>query len=187
MKLKIYAILAVILMFAFFMVVLFYYTQNFKEEFVFYNVDYHEIYVESYDNELYSAEAKIGELTLINEGYFTQLYTIPELVGCLDLTEGESLKFNIFTKQESNKEIKIKVGENKSFDIYTIYSQKQPMSVFAEENLNELKIYKIPEKPQNPLSSSKIYYGEDIYYNDYRVTCDVIESEYEQIGVVGIV
>jgi len=178
MKLKIYGILAISLMAIFFVLILSYYTQDFNEEFEFQDIEYYEIYVEKDESILYSVEAKIGKIILENNGYFTQLYTTPKLIGCLDLVEGEPLKFTLFLEKEGDKEIK--VGETKTFNIYSMYNGRESTSKFAKENLKELKIYKMPKKSFNPLQTEKTYYNPD------RYSCDNAESDYELIGTLEV-
>src|SRR3989344_6873663 len=74
-----------------------YYTQSFEEQFSFYDfISYNNLEIETSlkGSEKYLTQAKgdLGELILTNKGYFTQVYEMPRLVGCIDLQDNVNLE-----------------------------------------------------------------------------------------------
>ena len=85
-----FAILAVLLVTSS-LILVFYYTQPFSRNFDFKtSINYGDIEIQKSTNYngqeiLSSAKAELGEVKLDNSGYFTKLYTLPRIVGCIDL------------------------------------------------------------------------------------------------------
>jgi hypothetical protein len=209
MKHKIYLLVLAMVVISSLVLLLFYYTQDFKEELEFFeSIDYDTIEIETASgnvnidegpsNYLKLARAELGTLTLENNGYFEQKYTTPLLVGCINFKEDpESLKFDIETgpkyssgsikeysiSSSNNNQITIKVGdkiENKIVGVYRDnYRDKKSISSFNKENIESIIVYEIPRKEMNPLS--KNYYSNYNYYS-----CEQIELELTSIASITI-
>ncbi len=190
-------------------IVLLYYTQDFTEDFNFISsINYANIEIETntfgnpQETYLLSAKSKIGELTLKNNGYFTQVYSLPGLIGCIDLKDGiyknslllRNTRFTTeftsdgvsyrqdFYSSRSNQ-IKIKVGEEKTFTITGIYNPNSiHLSQFSRDNIKSISLFIIPKKTTNPLSEDYPYRSL-IYTND----CAGIDPDLEPIATISII
>jgi hypothetical protein len=116
---------------------------------------------------LSSANVNIGELILKNNGYFTETYIKPKIIGCLNLKEGiksnyqreiENMGFEINYGNENEyirhyKDINIKVGETKIINLSANYRNYNiPMEEFTKNKLKSISIHIINEKEINPLT-----------------------------------
>lgn len=171
MKNKIYIAILVLLSLGIVLILGFYYTQDFREEFNFdktINFADIETQTKQSDTMLYlnEATAKLGTLKLTNNGYFTQLYSVPELMGCIVFKESTNrvLPFSIsldstYSPSSKDGQIPIKVGEEREYTLTgkyrTQYGTVEPMTSFTRENIEAIKIYKLPDKNTNPLSGNR--------------------------------
>lgn len=193
MKNIIYLIIIGILLLASGLVLMFYYTQDFSENFWFPKaLGYTDLILKTQKAQdasqntityLSSAEATVGELTLENKGYFTQKYTLPQIFGCIDIKQPNDekrlkLEIQYVSKEDSNSyndyyntPIEIKVGEKKSYKLKaTSYGNYMdtPISLFSKENKITIDLYKVPKKESNPLG--------DNYYNYKNYDCSNLDS-----------
>jgi hypothetical protein len=200
MKHTIYIIAIAILVLISLTIVLLYYTQDFSEDFEFVNsVNFADIEIQTnnYRNNqetyLTSAKSTIGSLTLENNGYFTQVYTLPQLVGCININEevsqenlllrnsrfstefnidGSTLNERYYSYRDSK--VNIKVGDEKTFIITGVYNPNNvPLSQFTRENIKSISIYNIPRKQLNPLAEDRRYYNDFRYSNDCSFASDL--------------
>ena len=178
-------------------VLLLYYTQPFSEDFNFKNeINYSDIQIQSnqgYNGEivLSYARAEVGTLELKNEGYFTQGYSLPQLIGCIDSPNNtdspiQQNQFNIEYQNGRNSvgyniPIEIPVGEEKTITLEAVYNNYNvPLSQFSRENIKSVSIYKISEKENNPI---KINYD----YRDYGYHgCSALKSNGKPMAVIQI-
>jgi len=170
---------------------LFYYTQDFEADFDFLDLEYSSITIKTSimgeSTYLESARAEIGELKLSNKGYFTQIYVIPEMVGCVNFKESgiNSLQFsvNLDPPPRQADELKIKVGDESVFKIMGVYQQNYRNQLllddFSSDKIKNLEIYKIPTDEKNPFW--KDYRSKSYYYD-----CSMIQSELEAFAVLQV-
>jgi len=177
MKNKIYIAAIALIIISIVLILGFYYTQDFTEEFDFDEaINFSEIETQTRDSGsttyLNSATATLGKLKLKNAGYFTQKYTAPELVGCVLLKESENgaLQFSVspastYSPSSRDGQIEVKVGTEREYNLVGQYSSRyksEPIESFTRQNIEAIKIYKLPEENKNPLAES-YKYG---YFND---------------------
>jgi uncharacterized protein YjfI (DUF2170 family) len=208
MKNIIYIIVVTLLVLSSLTVVLLYYTQDFSEELdLTTSINFAEIQIETNEfrnNEIFllSAKSEIGELTLTNNGYFTQVYVLPTIIGCIEIrdnidanslllkntrfhaeysSDGATYSDNPYSYNNRGN-LKIKVGESRKFTITGVYNPNNvPLSQFTRENIKSISLYRIPEKQTNPLSESSKY-SPLRYSND----CTAIDPELDPIAIVNI-
>lgn len=204
-----------------------YYSQNFEEDYSFknqlrladvvfeaydqnnydtnYNCRYNEFNVYVCDQQntstlrvLQSATANIGKLDLDNQGYFTQVYQAPRLLGCIEFANYEASnglrfprEFSIeYRKTGSSGDVEkdyynygyygyegprleIKSGKESSYDLIAHYQPYSiPLADFTKANIKQIVVYEIPTKHENPLSDD---YGYSSFY--YNPTCDSAEDQ----------
>lgn len=109
------------------------------------------------------AKAEIGTLALANQGMFTKLYILPELIGCIDLDENDTsliAQNNRFSVQYeldggalySAQEISIPSQTNRTVRLVAWYQPYGiPMYKFSRENIRSVSLYEIPKKERNPI------------------------------------
>jgi len=196
MKNKIYIVSAFILIFISFSVLLIYYTQEFNENLVFEeSVEYSSVEINTNlrgtETFLNFAQISIGSLELDNQGIFTQIYTFPNLVGCIDLSKNidKNLPINnneLFSVEYKNRgstyspgrTYNVGVGNKVEFEIIGTYrTYGVPSSQFSRENVEGILIYEIPKKERNPFDER---YG----YRTVRESgdCDFLKSKSEPIS-----
>jgi len=168
MKIRIALILLLLVFLVGFTTLVLYLNQDFKEEFNFKNVITSQDinYPEGYNKEI---KANIGELILINNGIFTQAYSMKRLVGCLKLKEGasspNSLQATVYFSSDAfstsaplntynNENIEIPVGSNKTYFINLRY--------YASGDVNQL---------------SEDVQGVNIYLLEDNGNCNALKSE----------
>lgn len=165
-------------------VLLLYYTQDFTEELTFVNsLDFAKDFTSDYSIESINwIEAKIGTLSLENNGYFSETYTLPTIVGCLDLSLTSSLKlpqekFEVsFDSMRRGQEIKVLVGKEVNYDLVARYSPPRASISFnsLRENVVSVSLYSLKQKEENP-------FGRVYYDNTFYMTCEEIAQKYEPI------
>ncbi|MDO8563860.1 MAG: hypothetical protein Q7R87_02540 [Nanoarchaeota archaeon] len=200
MRNLIYGSILVILALVSASVLVLYYNQDFTEYFDFpdkINYDSMEIQTGFRGEVKYLINAKgdIGSLSLINDGYFKQVYFFPTLVGCIDLKEGikpvstniRNYQFSVnFVKDgltfyggqsiELDKEDKAKynlLGQYSSYDV--------PLSDFSN-NVAGVSIYEIEKRQENPIRDN-YYYNNNQYYGD----CDSLKQNSEPLAEISLI
>ena len=168
-----------------------YYTQPFDEDFDFKSsISFSEIEIErsgqyqTYDyntgqyvmadgTNLQSARAEIGTLKLKNDGFFTRVYAIPSIIGCIELkdsvdTSKVTLRQNQFLvnligdgySYGDYQIIEIKPGEIKEYTLKAEYNAyNTPISEFTSGNMRGVSVYVIRDKESNPLNTEYDSYG----------------------------
>ena len=184
MKNKIYIIVLALLSLSMILILGFYYTQDFTEELDFNkSVNYADIEIQTREIKdvtyLSGATATLGKLKLKNNGYFTQEYSVPQLRGCVVLkdTTNKILSFFVeleptYNGNEKNRQMSIKVGEEKEYELvgkYNDYYGNYLMSLFTRENIDSIKIYKLPKDNLNPLEENYRY-----NYNKEENSCEYL-------------
>lgn len=222
MKNAIYIVLGTVLVLCSLIVLFLYYTQDFTEDFDFPSaIEYKDVVIQSEEkidyystdkepkNFLREAKAYLGALNLENNGYFTQEFKLPRLVGCLELSENVDKNSKLYLNDRfsiyigsygdnykdpnyyqpssaygrSSTSIKVKVGEEKKLDIIGIYSYYNVLlSDFSLVNIKGISIYEIPDKEDNPLSEGS-YYDYDYNYN----SCKTIKSELKPLAKINLI
>jgi len=148
-----------------------YYTQNFKEKFTFKdNITLEDLkidYVNSAENSnIRSISANLGELTLINGGTFSWLYTQKVLRGCINFKSSNHNRetFNIVIKNKSNdlfeaassyypSTIEIMPGEKRTFSLVTTYYPYSTNSLSDfQEDITNISIYMLNSEGDNSFS-----------------------------------
>jgi hypothetical protein len=168
MKKLIYLAISLLLILSSAAILCLYYTQDFSENISFsrqVNMTYVKL-VTSNDYISFT-EAKIGELTLTNKGYFTEMYSFPNLVLCLG-EGGVAKRFSLLfidddATYQAGQKLEIPLGGERSFNIYAgtgsdgnrYYEYTNYMkSDFPKNILGDAKIFLIPTKEENPISRS---------------------------------
>ncbi len=177
MKTLVYGAVLGILVVLTFGVLAIYYSSPFSEDFDFKeSVNYADIQIQKtigYNNQemLSSATADIGTLELENKGYFSRVYYLPYIIGCIDLREGNknSLlssqnQFNVNFKENenqiysslnypySNQKIEIPKGKSKKLILTAQYSQYNiPFSEFSKDKIKSISIYVFENNEENPI------------------------------------
>ena len=151
-----------------------YYSQPFDADFSFSEkVDYAAIDIQTHDNfnnqiSLVSAEAEIGSVELDNNGYFSRMYSLPNIVGCINLAEDIDetsilLRENQFqieyrgdgTRHYSGQRISVSVDDEKSMKLVGVYRPFRndvSLDQFARENIESISIYILDNKEENPIA-----------------------------------
>lgn len=181
MKFILHLVLLAILLIVSGTVVVLYYTQpftehiSFKSSIAFGDIDvkkttgYESPPITEY---LASAQAQLGTLELENKGYFTKVYILPVIVGCIDISKNvdpNSLllnqnQFSVMyqgsgTSYSPNQQIEIGVGEKKTFLLMGTYqSYNIPIEQFSKENIEGVSLYQIAIDEDNPIGSPYAYY-----------------------------
>lgn len=168
-----------------------------------YNCNYNEfdVYVCDQPNNsttrvLQRATTNVGRLTLDNQGYFTQVYRAPRLLGCIEfMSLGTQSGFRYArefsieyrkrgTAGESDKDyygyygyegptLEIKPGRKTDYDLIAHYEPYSvPLSEFTKSNIKRIVVYEIPMRHENPLSDD---YGYNSFY--YNPTCESAEDQ----------
>ncbi len=176
-------------------VLLLYYVQEFNEDFILYNsIDIDDVVVKYSDYNpgiLESVSAEIGEVTLDNDGFFTQVYVFPKLVGCVNFAQGSvnyddrfeirysqdplGNNFDYFYRSSLNDKTEIPVGEQKDYHVIGYYYISR-QEVFNQ--ISNITIYEIPPKQNNPLGDNNYNY----YYGD----CSQVEQDLKPIKTIPI-
>ncbi|MBS3089402.1 hypothetical protein J4461_00805 [Candidatus Pacearchaeota archaeon] len=196
-----FVIAIVVFLFAISLLVV-YNTQDFKESFNFKDkIDYSQIEIQKNlrgeESYLSLAKAEVGRVVLENEGIFTQVYTFPLIVGCIDLKQGVNEKelairnyqFNVqFLKEgvtySPRQRIEIPVSKKQSFVLvgtYTTYDV--PLSAFSRENIKSISLYRIENKNQNPINNNYYYYESGYYGQD---NCNYLRESSEPIETIAL-
>jgi hypothetical protein len=119
-------------------------------------------------------------MTLDNNGMFTQVYTLPNFVGCLVLTEkgaqsqlAQNTQVTIQAQVETGvnyyygyygqQRIEIAPGAEKKIPLKAIYNVYLPVESLGRENFKGLAIYELPVNEENPLHLDGGYYGGKYY------------------------
>ena len=159
---------------------------------------------------LRSASAWIGSVELDNQGFFTQVYQAPRLLGCISFvktTTDEGLnipqEFNIYYRSSDDnslpnangysdygyygaqaQQIEVKPGKKTSYKLMAEYTPYGiPLNDFTKANIIKVVVYKVPTKENNPL-------GEGYDYSSFsnNPTCSIAEQEdIEPIKTIKIV
>ena len=209
MKNQIYiAVIGVLLMISFSLLLL-YYTQEFNEKISFKNtINYADIEVKptvSYNNEptyVASARVDLGTIELENKGYFTQKYTYPSFVGCLNFKEEsiqDSIAFNIEVDPQyssssykevypmDSNQINIKTGEKTTKKLVATYNKNYNnqirLGTFNADSISGIEIYGVPVKERNPFAENYRYYNPSYYYNK---DCDQMKQDLELVKTISI-
>ena len=181
-----FAILAV-LMFSAIGILTLYYTQPFDADFNFSDkIDYASIEVETdqVDGSFYgdsiehlvSAEAAVGSVELDNNGYFTRLYTLPNVVGCINLADSVDetsilLRENQFTveyrsegsRKYAGQKVSVPVDKEQSMKLVGVYRPYNiPISQFSSNNIESISVYILEHGEDNPIG---IDYGRRCYFH----------------------
>lgn len=156
-------------------VLILYYTQDFEPSFNFKNkINFYDIEVQTSQrgdvNYLARATTEIGNLTLENNGIFTKVYTLPRLVGCLDLNENSNQQsninqftFNVFYSNEnsqlhSGETLEISSDSSKNFKLIGDYGAYDvPMFYYTSEVISGISIYELPADLKNPFGNNYNY------------------------------
>jgi len=147
---------------------LLYYTQDFKEDVsITKEVNLDDVKLVTSGDYLSFVEANIGNLTLENKGYFSEMYSFPKLILCVG-EGGNSKKFETLFIEDggaifrAEQKLEIPIGEKRKFEIYAgagsdggrYYSYSNYMtSDFPETMLGSSKIFLIAAKESNPIGS----------------------------------
>jgi len=187
MKKLLYISLIILSAVVVFAVLLLYYTQDFSEKFDFsdsvnlddVNYDYSGSYISS-------VSGNIGTLTLENNGYFTEYYNFPSILGCINLKEGSEINlpredFRVLLESDPGfsigSPVKIGVGVKKTFNLlakYTPRSSKVSL-VQLQDNVQSLSLYNLKTKEPNPFGTG--------YYSSGK-TCEDLGTTAQPIKVV---
>ncbi len=184
-----------------------YYTQEFKEEFNFksqLSFDELDISSRSYNGAdyIYNIQANLGEIILINKGYFTQIYHPPRVIGCVDFKpEAQTFLrgYNLEGNREiiigisstlgdintySPEEISVPVGKSRSLYInadYRISSWGGGVNGFPYDDfvssVESVSFYQIKEKEDNPF----ILGGYSLVEEE---SCEFLELNQEPLKVI---
>jgi hypothetical protein len=188
-----------------------YYLQEFSEEVSFSDsIKYSDIKIKTeerinnYQTQeksiyLQSANVKIGELKLSNNGYFSQIYTFPNFVGCLNgkdsrysrtlllISPFQNYEGDLIEKyygySEKDRKFEIQVDETKTFDLVLIYPTNygdQLLSNFDRNNLRSVTIYKLEDKSNNPFGDYSNSYP-------YGTNCENMDSNLEAVKTIPII
>jgi hypothetical protein len=183
MKNKLYIIVVAILILIAGLLLTFYYLQNFDEDFDFISsINYDSLEIQRTQrgdvNYLGSVTGEIGTLSLKNDGFFSQVYEFPRLVGCIDTKSNinqQDLNIRNYQFQitflnkgitaQPKQTIEIDVGDEKDYQLIGQYnSYDVPVYVF-QDSVESLSIYELPKNNNNPLRDNsryrKNYYGND--------------------------
>jgi hypothetical protein len=167
-----------------------YYTQDFKEEFVFENslsfskINYTAEY-NTWSNQsiLSYASGNLGKLILKNNGIFPKVYQFPRLIGCLKVSAAtaedvkaslQNFQFSIGYNEARTKQYyiddsvlkeEIPIKTTKEYPLIGVYTNYNslPASYFTKENIVGIQVFEFPTKEQNPLSEN----FDSLYYSNY--------------------
>ena len=178
-----------------------YYSQNFDEDFDFVNsLGYASIEfsseIRSGETVLTNAKANLGELKLDNDGIFTQIYTFPQVIGCLEVNDNvdqnsllvRNSRFEVIYQSDGSnvydyREIEIPTGQERTYKLVgNYYANRVPFSQYSRENIKGISLYVIPKKSFNPLQ-------EGYRYNKYGSgnDCTTSENNYDAESFIPIV
>ena len=168
-----------------------YYTQDFDVKISFKDtLSYENIRLNSDSGILNNAKAEVGQIIIKNNGFFTTTYNYPQIFGCINLKENiksnysseiEGRIINIYEGEldsenyyyNSNKNIKIKVGEEKKIKLIGNYEGNYniPVRELSKDKIDSISIYIIEKKEDNPI-------GFDYNYRYYG-SCDSLKADEE--------
>lgn len=197
---SIYVALVSILLLLSFSILFLYYAQPFTAQTLFkQTLAYGDIAIEKgtmYNGEetLSSATAPLGILQLENKGYFSRVYTLPQFVGCIELSPAiqntSLLRQNSFTitylfdgvKKFPSNQVTLNVGDTKNLTIEGVYtSYNIPFSQFSRENILGISLYRLSEDQENPLRSA---YADGRYYSG--IDCSSLKTSKTPEVVISI-
>ncbi len=170
-----------------------YYTQEFDEK-----INFKPLLTKDEIDYKYSGDViqeinvELGELVLENNGIFSEIYSFPEIVGCLnfksDSTTISRRQIRVYLDYLSEKNypvnknpLEIPVGEKITFKIkgkYSPYSNEISLAKL-KESIQTISLYKISKKEPNPFES---YYD---YYSNY-VDCNSLSLDSKPLQVIPI-
>jgi len=170
-----------------------YYTQDFSEE-----ISFKDILLKADVEYKYSRDViqeinvDLGNLNLENNGLFPEIYSFPEIVGCIDfksnMTAVSRRQVRVYLGYVNEKNypaeknpLQIPVGEKITFKIkgsYTPYSNEISL-LKLQNSVQSLSLYQISKKEQNPFDS---YYD---YYSNY-FDCNSLDLNSKPIKVIPI-
>ena len=152
------------------------------------SMDYNQVEVLNF------AKADIGSLNLKNDGYFTKVYKMPEIIGCIDINENidpnsiiiNQNQFSVSYQHDGGvysggQEAEIPVGQEKKFTLVAQYQAYNiPFIQFSNENIEGISLYRIDSKEQNPLGTN---------YDDYQyqyTNCPTLKSGSKPFATISI-
>jgi hypothetical protein len=193
MKNKIYfTVLATMLIIGIAVLIL-YYSQDFTEKLTFSeSVNFEDISFSTEENKestyLDSASAKIGTLKLENNGYFSQLYTFPEIIGCVIFKDKtRPLQFIVtpdpdYYPNSRNNQASVKVGVSRKYELIGNYNGRNLLaSAFTKEDIKEIQVYKLPKNERNPIDDFSSYDGYDEENN-----CDYLTDNEISLATISV-
>ena len=193
MKNRIYFIVLAFLIVLSGVLLIIYYTQDFNEKILLKDILIRGDIDYKYSGDvIQEINIELGELNLNNNGVFSEVYSFPEIIGCLDFKPNSTVvsrrQVRVYLDYISEKNypvdrnpLEIPVGENITFKIkgkYSPYSNEISL-VKLQESVQTLSLYKISKQEQNPFES---YYD---YYSDY-VDCNTLDLNSEPMKVIPI-
>ena len=169
-------------------VLILYYTQDFSSKIVFNdNLSFTSDYSEHYINWI---ESPIGEITLKNNGTFTEKYILPPYIGCIELRENSGLKLNeyefeIYLKGVAGNEINVPIKKEIKYTLFARYYPRQKTLSFKqlEENVKGASIYEIKKVEKNPL---RVDYNLNYPYETSQRRCERLKKEGTPIKTIKI-
>lgn len=203
----VYTVIGIILIIMSITTLIIYYLQDIREQIELKDsLNYNEITIKKYTYEdkyanknsldepyLDSAKAKIGTITIENNGFFTNIYTVPSLVGCINFVNNPDIRrnFNINIYDNANQnyysyksqKLKIPPKNKKNLGLYADYTESAQLKYFSKENIKSISVYRLNIKETNPFSDE--YFGSSYYYpSNY---CDELELTKTPLKVIDIV
>ena len=170
-----------------------YYTQDFNEKISFKDILLREdIEYKYYQDIIQEINVELGELVLENNGLFTEIYSFPEIVGCLDFksnaTSISRRQVRVYLGYINEKNypaeknpLEIPVNEKVTFNIrgnYAPYSNEISL-VKLQNSVQSISLYQISKKEPNPFES---YYN---YYSNY-FDCNSLDINSKPIKIIPI-
>lgn len=197
----VYTVIGIILIIISITTLIIYYLQDIREQIELKDsLNYNEITIKRYAEKnsldeayLDSAKAKIGTITIENNGFFTNIYTVPSLVGCINFVNNPDIRrnFNINIYDNTNQnyysyksqKLKIPPKNKKNLGLYADYTERAQLKYFSKENIKSISVYRLNIKETNPFSDE--YYESSYYYSlNY---CDELELTETPLKVIDIV
>ncbi len=186
MKKEIYAVVIGICLLISSIVLTLYYTQNFSSKMTF-NKEL-SFTSDHTDYNINWIETPIGEITLKNNGIFSQKYILPNYIGCIKLKENSDAKitnyeFEIYLKGIEDNTVEVPVKKEINQTLFAKYYPHNSGVSFKmlEENVEKVLIYEVKKEEKNPL---KIDYGYN--YETSQQRCERLEKENKPIRTIEI-